>query len=177
MPSHVLGLCRRMSLRWRARVRWVMRHSDVHVWRVGRPVVTASVPTMRRTIAAPLALCAAAIMAACFSERADGTGPDPAASCQIPLDSSVLGSGRALLAIRDFTFVPNIVRVPVGTRVTWVNCEAPTIDPHTTTADGGAWDSALLPSGTVFSRVFDQAGEFPYHCATHPSMRATLVVE
>jgi plastocyanin len=124
-----------------------------------------------------LALAAAALNVTCFSERRDGTGPDVSAQCQIPIDSSVVGSTRTLVAIRDFAFVPATIRVPPGSTVTWVNCEPPDRAVHTSTSDIGAWDSGPLPSGAVFSHTFDQAGEFPYHCVPHPFMRATVVVE
>ena len=124
-----------------------------------------------------IAISAVAIASACFSERTDGTGPVASAQCPIPIDSSIVGSTRTLVAIRDFAFVPATVRVKAGTTVTWVNCEPSADDVHTSTSDGGVWSSGSLPPGAVFSHTFEQPGEFPYHCDPHPFMQASVTVE
>lgn len=80
--------------------------------------------------------------------------------------------------MNDFRFQPQELRVPRGTRVTWVYCEPPGIDPHTTTSDTGLWDAEFTSSVDSFSRVFDQAGRFEYHCIPHASfMRGVVIVE
>jgi plastocyanin len=48
---------------------------------------------------------------------------------------------------------------------------------HTSTSDNGAWDSALLAPGASFSRTFQTAGTFPYHCTIHPNMVGTVTVQ
>ena len=48
---------------------------------------------------------------------------------------------------------------------------------HTSESDGDALSSPLLEPGELYSRTFDEAGSFPYHCGPHPGMRATIVVE
>jgi amicyanin len=98
-------------------------------------------------------------------------------ACSLPLDSAVIGRTQVVVAVRDFTFVPAEVRIAPGTTVTWVNCEPENIDAHTSTADGGAWDSGFLQPGETYSRTFDEAGAFPYHCTPHPFMRGTVAVE
>jgi plastocyanin len=116
--------------------------------------------------------------ASCFSERVGSNTPiDPAAgSCNIPL--SVIDSGHVVVAIRDFQFVPDSVVVPAGGTVTWINCETPPQEPHTTTSDSsGVWASADLNPGDRFSHTFDDTGLFPYHCAPHPFMQAKVVVQ
>jgi plastocyanin len=124
------------------------------------------------------AALAAGAAAACFSERPDGTtGVAGDAECRIPVGSDVVGSTQAIVAIRDFAFVPAEIRVRPGTKVTWVNCEREAIDPHSATSDGGLWDSGLLDPGGTYSRTFDEAGQFPYHCIPHPFMQATVIVE
>lgn len=112
---------------------------------------------------------AAAGVAAC----GDAAGPDQTlAECL-----AAAGATGTAVAIRGFAFLPDTVRVAPGTRVTWVNCEPPQADPHTATADDGAWGSELLFPGDVFSRDFTQVGTFPYHCVPHPHMRAVVIVE
>jgi plastocyanin len=34
-----------------------------------------------------------------------------------------------------------------------------------------------LAQDASFVRTFPSAGTFPYHCAIHPSMKATVIVE
>ncbi|HVH69231.1 MAG TPA: plastocyanin/azurin family copper-binding protein [Gemmatimonadales bacterium] len=87
------------------------------------------------------------------------------------------GCSGTCVTIQDFSFSPAVLSVKVGTTVTWAN-NGPSA--HTTTSDGGAWDSATLsaPSGGgaygggsaggTYSFTFTTAGTYPYHCAIHP---------
>jgi plastocyanin len=58
--------------------------------------------------------------------------------------------------------------------VTWTNRD---VIAHTSTADGGAWNSGTIAAGGTFSRTFTSAGSFPYHCAIHPGMIGTVTVQ
>jgi plastocyanin len=128
--------------------------------------------------ATPLAiaiLVVGLILGACFSERGAPTGTEDV-ECSIALP--VPGPNEVLVAIRDFAFHPSELRVSVGTTVTWINCEPATTAAHTSTADDGAWASPSLPSvGSRFSRTFASPGRFGYHCAPHPFMQGTVIVE
>ena len=132
---------------------------------------------VRRRLLVFLALAtglAAAVGAACFSERNGGTGLVSTAECRVP--TSVIDSMHVVVAIRDFAFRPRSIRVPVGTTVTWVNCEPEGVEPHTTTADGGSWDSPELAPGARYTRTFSQTGTFAYHCTPHdPFMKDDTV--
>jgi plastocyanin len=77
------------------------------------------------------------------------------------------------LEIRDFQFVARDTMVAVGDTVVWINRDAFL---HTITADSGAWSSPEVRQGERFTFVALRAGRFPYHCAAHPVMRATLAV-
>ena len=132
-----------------------------------------------RVLACALGLAATlAVAGACFSERqsitstAGGVG-----ACNIPVGSPIFGSTRALIAIRGYSFQPDTIRVQPGTVVTWVNCETPNIDPHTSTSDTQVWSSPLLPPGDTFTRTFPEAGTFDYGCVPHPFMRGVVIVE
>lgn len=81
------------------------------------------------------------------------------------------------MAIRGFAFVPASLTVAPGRMVTWENCDEPGIDAHTSTSDEGLWDSPLLSPGEVFTRTFQEAGEFPYHCTPHPTLQGVVIVE
>ena len=115
------------------------------------------------------------LLSACFSEHDAPTGPIGGAECRVPLDERTIGA--TIVFIRDFAFHPQVVAVPAGGRVAWVNCDEPGSDAHTSTSDGPAWDSGLLSPGMVYSRTFGAAGSFPYHCEPHPSMTGTVSVQ
>lgn len=115
--------------------------------------------------------------AACFSER---VGPDnpivPTGECRIP--ANVIIGGNQVIPIINFTFSRDSIVVPVGSTVTWVNCEPDGTEPHTSTSAGSvAWTSPDLIPGAVFSLTFTTAGEYNYHCTPHPYMVGKIVVQ
>jgi plastocyanin len=112
---------------------------------------------------------------ACFSERGAAPPINPAAECSVPV--TVIDSMHYIVAIRDFTFRPDSISVPAGATVTWVNCEDFGVEPHTTTSDGGVWDSPDISVGNRFSHTFPAQGAFPYHCTPHPFMLGKVIVE
>lgn len=116
-----------------------------------------------------------ALLAACFSERSAATGPSLGGECRLPLTADLLGA--TVIVVRDFSFQPTEIRVKQGGKIIWVNCSASGDPPHTSTADGGVWDSPTLAPGAAYGRTFDQLGSFPYHCSPHPFMTGTVVVE
>ena len=110
----------------------------------------------------------------CFSEKT--TGPLPiTGDCTVPNAAA----GTVVVLVRNFTFIPAQVTIKRGTKVTWVNCEDPGSDAHTSTSDTGVWDSPSIPVGAVFTRTFnDVTGTvFSYHCTPHPFMKGTINVE
>lgn len=127
----------------------------------------------RQILSGATVLAAVVVVAACFSEH--GTTTPTSASCSIGLDSSQYGS--TIVAIQDFLFLPTPIHVRAGGKVTWLNCEPASTLAHTTTADGGAWDSNVLAAGATYTFEFPTAGTFMYHCAIHPSMTAAVIVD
>ena len=121
-----------------------------------------------------VALLAVGLLVGCLSERSTGPGVD-LAGCNVELPSEAFGS--TVVVIRNFSFNPAQVNVKAGGKVTWVNCEAPGTDSHTTTSDANVWSSPLLAPGATFTRQFTAAGSFPYHCEPHPGMQGSIVVE
>ena len=111
---------------------------------------------------------------ACISERSSGPGVD-LEGCNVQLPSEAFGS--TIVVIRDFSFSPANAVVAPGGKVTWVNCESAGTDSHTSTSDAGAWSSPLLAPGSTFTRQFNNAGAFPYHCEPHPGMQASVTVQ
>jgi plastocyanin len=108
----------------------------------------------------------------CFSERSTPTETVSVTDCTTP--SNV--AGATLVFIRDFVYVPVNLHVKAGASVAWVNCE-PTNIPHTSTSDGAGWESGSLAPNDAYVRSFPTAGTYPYHCAIHPGMKATVIVE
>lgn len=120
------------------------------------------------------ASCALAAIA-CFSERGSGPTVNSAAECRVPV--SVIDSMHYVIAIRDFNFHPDSISVPPGATVTWVNCEDDGVEPHTTTSDGGVWNSPDISVRNRFSHTFPAPGAFPYHCTPHPQMLGKVIVQ
>jgi len=117
-------------------------------------------------------------LASCSDRPAQVMDPLDDAGCRISLDSPAIGTVGAIVAMRDFRFQPSEIRIPRGTRVTWLYCEPAGLDPHTTTSDTGLWDAEFTSSADTFSHVFDQVGRFEYHCIPHAAfMRGVVIVE
>ena len=83
-------------------------------------------------------------------------------------------SGQANVNISGFAFVPQTLRVAVGTRVTWTNNDSVN---HTITSQDNLFDSGTISKGATFSYIFNQSGTFEYHCKIHPSMTGKIIVE
>jgi plastocyanin len=132
---------------------------------------------MSRRLTAAVTAAATLVSLSCFSER-EPAGTDNSGAggvCQARNPQELVVPGNVIVVIKDFRFQPAEVRIRPGTTVTWVNCDN---IGHTSTANaGGAWNSPLLNQGEAFGRGFAQAGRFGYHCAPHPNMTGTVVVE
>jgi plastocyanin len=88
--------------------------------------------------------------------------------------SAAASAAPTVVAIKDFVFTPNVVRIPVGGSVTWKNLDHA---PHTVTDSGSrAFDSGRLSTGKTYTYTFDKAGAYKYVCDFHSSMVATILV-
>jgi len=74
--------------------------------------------------------------------------------------------------IRDSKFLPNMNAVKMGANVTWYN-----EDNKTHNVAGDDWSSGDLAPGRAFSKKFNTAGRYKYHCATHPEMTGEIIVQ
>jgi len=126
----------------------------------------------RRIAAAISAFGIGVTLGSCVSDR-ETTIVDPSA-CNVQLPPEAIGS--TIVSVHDFAFTPTQVDIRAGTKVTWVNCGTSSNAAHTSTSDTGAWDSGLLAPGQTFTRQFDNAGAFPFHCTPHPFMTGTITV-
>jgi plastocyanin len=73
------------------------------------------------------------------------------------------GDYVAVRALDDF-FTSEVVRVPVGSVVEWAMAGR---NPHTVTADDGAFDSGILQPGGEYQQTFAKAGVYRYFCTLH----------
>jgi plastocyanin len=95
-------------------------------------------------------------------------------SCKSATSPTCSGS---CVTIKDFSFSPATLSVKAGTTVQWINSGPSS---HTTTSDGGVWNSGTLsaPSGGgaygggsaggTYQFTFNTPGTYPYHCSIHP---------
>jgi plastocyanin len=78
------------------------------------------------------------------------------------------------VSIKNFSFGPAAITVPVGTTVNWHNNDG---EPHTVVSADGLFRSAALDTGETFSFKFTKAGTFKYVCTIHPRMVASVTVK
>ncbi|MDB5333449.1 MAG: hypothetical protein JWP03_4600 [Phycisphaerales bacterium] len=80
------------------------------------------------------------------------------------------------VSIDNFSFTPQVLSVPVGTTVTWVNHDDV---PHTASSDDApvAFDSKALDTDDKYSFTFTRPGTYKYYCKVHPHMTASVIVK
>jgi plastocyanin len=76
--------------------------------------------------------------------------------------------------IDNFSFTPQTLAVPVGTKVTWINKDDV---PHTVTSDNKLFVSRALDTDQQFSFTFTAPGTYAYYCSVHPQMTGKVVVK
>jgi amicyanin len=76
--------------------------------------------------------------------------------------------------VDNFSFMPPDLKVPVGTKVTWVNRDDV---PHTVVSNDGKFSSPALDTDEQFSFTFNEAGTYEYYCSVHPKMTAKVIVQ
>ena len=99
--------------------------------------------------------------------------PAVLAAALIALPAASPSAPAATVHIRDFAYVPAVVRVHAGDRVVFVNDDD---EPHTVTAADGSFDSGGLDRAQRWEHVFTVAGRYAYRCEMHPMMAGTVVV-
>jgi plastocyanin len=135
-------------------------------------------PSPVRVAITALALIAAIIDVACFSDRQATTAPvGSLGQCTVAIGPPIIGTTQALVALRNYSFNPDTLHILAGTTVTWVNCEPPGIDSHTSNSETGVWSSGFLAQGATYSHTFSTVGRFNYFCEPHPFMRGVVIVE
>ena len=90
---------------------------------------------------------------------------------------------KGATTLGDKAYLPNLVRIEVGSTVVWTNNDSII---HTVTSGtpnaanvGEAFDSgltALITPAKTFSHKFTNTGEFAYFCRVHPTMVGKIIV-
>jgi plastocyanin len=88
------------------------------------------------------------------------------------LQPAAAAAERVRLSIRDNFYYPDVISVPVGTQVAWLNEGS---NPHTVTFPG-VRDSGTIAPGGRWAAIFAVAGTLEYACTIHPEMRGRLIV-
>ena len=97
-----------------------------------------------------------------------GSGSPPAAA------AAPAAPAASEIKIDNFSFVPAVVKVAVGTTVTWVNRDD---IPHTAVSTEKVFKSKVLDTDDKYSFTFTKAGTYPYFCSLHPKMTGQVVVQ
>jgi len=75
------------------------------------------------------------------------------------------------VTIDNFTFKPDVITVPIGTRIVWENDDD---IPHSIVETEGKFHSPALDTQDKYG--FATAGSFEYFCGLHPHMKGKVVV-
>jgi amicyanin len=78
--------------------------------------------------------------------------------------------------ITNFDYVPNNIKVSVGTTVTWTNKDSARHDVASDQETSAFVSSKLLGQNETYSFTFTKAGTYSYHCSPHPYMKGTVEV-
>jgi len=96
---------------------------------------------------------------------------------QMPLAhgaSKVVASTVHIVSIQNMQFVPAVLTIRLGDKVTWVNND---LVPHTASASDSQFDSGNIPVGGSWTYTAKEEGALGYACRYHPGMQATLKVQ
>ncbi len=78
------------------------------------------------------------------------------------------------ITIEGMRFAPEALTVRPGDTVVWLNKD---LFAHTATTASAGFDSREIAPGQSWSYTLPVAGEFPYICTFHPTMKALIRVQ
>jgi plastocyanin len=96
-----------------------------------------------------------------------------AAVCCAAYVAYAVAPAESRITIDNFTFKPDAITVPVGTRIVWENEDD---IPHSIVETKGRFHSPALDTQDKYGFTFAAAGSFEYFCGLHPHMRGKVVV-
>jgi plastocyanin len=124
-----------------------------------------------------LALIGVVLMLGCGSDSTPAPSPSPTPNpppTQPPPAAGTISIVNGASSLGDRAYNPNPITITAGSTVTWTNNDTVT---HTSTGNGGGFDSGSIAPGDTFRFTFPSAGTFQYHCSIHPGMVASVVVQ
>ena len=77
------------------------------------------------------------------------------------------------VVLRQSEVAPSRLSVLPGETVIWRNVS---FRGHTVTSTAAGFDSGVIGTAKTFSHAFTAAGDFPYFCRIHPSVKGTIAV-
>jgi plastocyanin len=78
------------------------------------------------------------------------------------------------VVIENMQFNPAELQVHRGEKIVWVNKD---LFPHTATAASHAFDSGSIAADSSWTYAAGKAGEYPYGCTFHPTMKGIIKVQ
>lgn len=82
-------------------------------------------------------------------------------------------AAHAEVSMAKYQFTPQTVRIVAGGSVSWINGDKRA---HIVSFVDSGNSPEIAPGGS-YQRRFERAGEYPYVCGIHSSMRGVVVVE
>lgn len=79
-----------------------------------------------------------------------------------------------VIQIRQFKFEPERIAVKVGDIILWANHD---LVPHSAKADEYGWDTGEIVESDNRDMIVTAEMETTYHCAFHPHMKASILIE
>jgi plastocyanin len=77
------------------------------------------------------------------------------------------------VTIDNFTFAPETITIPKGTKLEWENDDD---IPHTVVETQGKFLSPALDTEDKYAFTFNMPGTYEYFCSLHPHMKGKVVV-
>ncbi len=91
--------------------------------------------------------------------------------------AATAGPRNGVVNIKFFTFHPNYVVAAPGETITVINQDyAHFGEPHTLTANNGAFDTGLVTSEPAYFTAPEATGNYGFHCNVHPFMKGVVHV-
>jgi plastocyanin len=131
-----------------------------------------------------LAVLLTMLAAGCNSSTPTSTSTNPPPPTPTAADITIV-AGASLMTTGAFSPDVKTVALNGGTSVSvrWVNNDVNESPPyggavthHIVSNDGTSFDTGLLGGNQSSTKMLTVAGTYPYHCAIHPGMVGTVVV-
>ena len=115
-----------------------------------------------------VAILIAALVTGCGSSKPAGGRSSSS------VNGTASSGGAHTVLVKNFSFNPETLTVPVGTAVTWRFEDSVQ---HTVSDSTAGIKSAAPNNGQTFTHTFTTAGTYSYICSIHQYMKATIVVQ